>query len=125
MNNILIYGSIFVLLVVLELLYFRIARRFNISDTPSARSSHSTVVLSGGGIIFLLGAWLWSAFFGFHYLWFLIGLTVVCGVSFGDDIHSLPDSTAVTLIFVSSRSASKTSRFMSLSSTMSTRALGA
>ena len=99
MNSILIYGSIFVLLVVLELLYFRIARRFNISDTPSARSSHSTVVLSGGGIIFLLGIWLWSAFFGFHYLWFLIGLTVVCGVSFWDDVHSLPDSVRLIAQF--------------------------
>ena len=99
MNSVLIYSSIFVLLIVLELLYFRIARRFNISDTPNARSSHSTVVLSGGGIIFLLGAWLWSAFFGFHYLWFLIGLTVVCGVSFGDDIHSLPDSVRLIAQF--------------------------
>lgn len=99
MNSVFIYCIIFVLLIILELLYFRIARRFNISDKPSARSSHSSVVLSGGGVIFVLGAWLWSAFFGFHYLWFLIGLTIVCGVSFGDDIHSLPDSVRLIAQF--------------------------
>ena len=99
MNSILIYSSIFVLLIVLELLYFRIARRFNISDTPNVRSSHNSVVLSGGGIIFLLGTWLWSAFFGFQYPWFLIGLTIVCGVSFGDDIRSLPDSVRLIAQF--------------------------
>ena len=63
-----------------------------IFDKPNERSSHSSVVLRGGGIIFLFGAWLWSAFFGFHYPWFLLGLTLVCGISLWDDIHSLPDS---------------------------------
>lgn len=29
--------------------------------------------------------------FGFQYPWFLVGLTLVAGVSFVDDIHSLPD----------------------------------
>lgn len=90
------YILIFVLLVVAELLYFRIADKFNIIDKPNERSSHSTIVLRGGGIIFLIGAWVWSAFFGFQYPWFLAGLTLVAVVSFIDDIHSLPD--AVRLI---------------------------
>lgn len=90
------YILIFVLLVVAELLYFRIADKFNIIDKPNERSSHSTIVLRGGGIIFLIGAWVWSAFFGFLYPWFLAGLTLVAVVSFIDDIHSLPD--AVRLI---------------------------
>ncbi len=37
------------LLVAAELLYFRIADRFNIIDKPNARSSHSSIVLRGGG----------------------------------------------------------------------------
>lgn len=85
------YSIIAVLLVVLELLYFRIADYCNIIDKPNERSSHSSVVLRGGGIIFLFAAWIWSAFFGFHYPWFLAGLTIVCAVSFIDDIRSLPD----------------------------------
>ena len=86
------YILVFVLLLIAEIVYFRIADKFNIIDKPNGRSSHSTIVLRGGGIIFLIGAWVWSFFFGFEYPWFLAGLTLVAGVSFVDDIHSLPDS---------------------------------
>lgn len=85
------YILIFVLLLIAELVYFRIADKFNIIDKPNERSSHTSIVLRGGGIIFLIGAWVWSLFFGFQYPWFLAGLTLVAGVSFVDDIHSLPD----------------------------------
>jgi UDP-N-acetylmuramyl pentapeptide phosphotransferase/UDP-N-acetylglucosamine-1-phosphate transferase len=100
MNSAILYCIIAVLLVGLELLYFRIANHFNIIDKPNERSSHSSVVLRGGGIIFLFGAWLWSAFFGFHYPWFLLGLTLVCGISLWDDIHSLPDSVRLIAQFM-------------------------
>lgn len=80
-------------------MYFRIADKCNIIDKPNQRSSHSTIVLRGGGIIFLIGAWVWSLFFGFHYPWFLAGLTLVAGVSFVDDIHSLPDSVRLVAQF--------------------------
>lgn len=93
------YIIIFVLLLVAELVYFRIADKCNIIDKPNQRSSHSTIVLRGGGIIFLIGAWVWSAFFGFEYPWFLAGLTLVAGVSFVDDIHSLPDSVRLVAQF--------------------------
>ena len=91
--------AIFVLLLVAELIYFRIADKCNIIDKPNERSSHSTIVLRGGGIIFLIGAWVWSAFFGFEYPWFLAGLTLVGGVSFIDEIHSLPDSVRLVAQF--------------------------
>lgn len=94
------YLIIFVLLLAAELVYFRIADKCNIIDKPNERSSHSTIVLRGGGIIFLIGAWVWSAFFGFEYPWFLAGLTLVAGVSFVDDIHSLPDSIRLVAQFV-------------------------
>lgn len=87
------------ILLVLELSYFKIADKFNIIDKPNERSSHSTIVLRGGGIIFLLGAWVWSIAFGFQYPWFLLGLTLVAGVSFIDDIHSLPDSVRLVVQF--------------------------
>lgn len=93
------YIIIFVLLLVAELVYFRIADKCNIIDKPNQRSSHSTIVLRGGGIIFLIGAWMWSLFFGFHYPWFLAGLTLVAGVSFVDDIRSLPDSVRLVAQF--------------------------
>ena len=93
------YFLIFVLLLVAELVYFRIADKYNIIDKPNQRSSHTTIVLRGGGIIFLIGAWVWSLFFGFDYPWFLAGLTLVAGVSFVDDIHSLPDSVRLVAQF--------------------------
>ena len=93
------YCIIFLILICLELVYFRIADKFNIIDKPNERSSHTSIVLRGGGIIFLIGAWIWSAFFGFQYPWFLVGLTLVAGVSFVDDIHSLPDSVRLVAQF--------------------------
>lgn len=96
----LINGLIFVILLFLELAYFRIADKCNIIDKPNERSSHTSVVLRGGGIIFLIGGWLWSLFYGFHYPWFLAGLTLVAGVSFIDDIRSLPDSWRLVVQFV-------------------------
>ena len=64
MNTILIYGIIFVILIALELVYFKIADTFNIIDKPNERSSHSTIVLRGGGIIFLFSGYVADSNFG-------------------------------------------------------------
>ena len=100
MNTYIIYGVIFVILLALELIYFKIADKCNIIDKPNERSSHSTIVLRGGGIIFMLGLWIWSAFYGFGYPWFLAAVTLIAGVSFVDDIRSLPDSVRLVAQFV-------------------------
>lgn len=100
MNKYLLYGIIAVLLFLLEVGYFRVAAHFNIIDRPNERSSHSSIVLRGGGIIFLLGVWIWCAFFGFHYPLFLTAVTLAAGISFIDDIHSLPDSVRLVVQFV-------------------------
>lgn len=102
------YAIIFVVLLVCELVYFKIADKFNIIDKPNERSSHSTIVLRGGGIIFLIGAWVWAIsqmingeglMINDCYPYFLIGLTIVAGVSFIDDICSLPDSVRLVVQF--------------------------
>lgn len=126
MNSLITYGIIFVILLVLELAYFKIADKFNIIDKPNERSSHSTIVLRGGGIIFVLSTIVW-ALIGFmvdglgfmdstgsptevsggfsgaelvmEYLPFLVGLVLITGVSFVDDIHSLPDSVRLVAQF--------------------------
>ena len=54
------YIIIAVLLVVAELVYFKIADKCNIIDKPNERSSHSTIVLRGGGIIFSLSMIAWA-----------------------------------------------------------------
>lgn len=108
------YLIIAVLLVVVELMYFKIADKFNIIDKPNERSSHSTIVLRGGGVIFVISMLMWAGWqmflgHGFmfqEYLPFLVGLLMVAGISFVDDIHSLPDSlrmvvqiTSILLMF--------------------------
>ena len=95
------YLIILVALFVLELIYFKIADHFNIIDKPNERSSHSRIVLRGGGIIFTIALWLWSIVFGFHYPWLLAGVTLAAGISFVDDIHSLPDSLRLIVQFAS------------------------
>ena len=95
-----LYLVILVLLSLLELLYFRIADKFNIIDKPNMRSSHTAVTLRGGGIIFLFGIWLYVAVFGMNYSWFILGLTIVGLVSFIDDIQSLPDSGRLVCQFI-------------------------
>lgn len=100
------YIVIALLLLAAELAYFKIADKCNIIDKPNERSSHKTIVLRGGGVIFTIGLWIWSIVFDFQYPWLLAGVTLASGISFVDDIHSLPDSlrllvqfTAMFLVF--------------------------
>lgn len=93
------YSIILVLLVIAELVYFKIADKCNIIDKPNERSSHTRIVLRGGGIIFVIGFWIWSAFNGFQYPWALAAVTLAAGISFVDDIHSLPDSVRLVAQF--------------------------
>ena len=99
MDSFIAYISIAVILVIAELVYFRIADKCNIIDKPNERSSHKTIVLRGGGIIFTIGLWIWSIWYGFQYPWLLAGVTLAAGISFVDDIHSLPDSLRLVVQF--------------------------
>ncbi len=108
MNIWITYAIITVILVALELVYFKVADKCNIIDKPNERSSHSTIVLRGGGIIFPLLMLVWCGLQGAHgdwgvvmdYLPFLIGLVIIAGVSFWDDVHSLPDSVRLVAQFL-------------------------
>ena len=108
MNIWITYAIIAVVLLALELIYFKIADKCNIIDKPNERSSHSTIVLRGGGVIFPLSMLVWAGMLMVHgewstvqgYLPFLVGLVLIAGVSFYDDIHSLPDSVRLVAQFV-------------------------
>ena len=105
MINILIITA---LLLILELAYFKIADHFNIIDKPNERSSHSSIVLRGGGVIFCLSMLAWAVMMlvqgdgqtVLEYLPFLCGLMLVAAVSFWDDVKSLPDSVRLVVQFV-------------------------
>ena len=103
-----VYVIIFALLLVAELVYFKIADKYNIIDKPNERSSHSSIVLRGGGIIFSLSMLVWFAVTSVtgewttitEYVPFLVGLLLVAGVSFWDDVQSLPDSVRLIVQFI-------------------------
>ena len=104
------YIIIFLLLLILELTYFKVADKCNIIDKPNERSSHSTIVLRGGGIIFAISMIIWAIIVMVQevqgiqtvqeYLPFLCGLVLIAGVSFWDDVKSLPDSVRLVTQFV-------------------------
>lgn len=83
------YIIILLLLFILELIYFKIADRFNIIDKPNHRSSHTDITLRGGGIIFPI-AMLIACFLGNASVFFTVAVLVVGIVSFWDDIRPLP-----------------------------------
>ena len=103
------YVIIAVILLAAELIYFRLADKCNIIDKPNERSSHSTIVLRGGGIIFAISILVWMGLQMVHgewlmvkdYLPFVVGLVLICGISFWDDVKSLPDSLRMVVQIVS------------------------
>jgi UDP-N-acetylmuramyl pentapeptide phosphotransferase/UDP-N-acetylglucosamine-1-phosphate transferase len=101
------YSVIAVILLIAELAYFRIADKCNIIDKPNERSSHSTIVLRGGGVIFSLSMIVWAILMVVQgnaiaqYLPFLCGLVLICGISFWDDVKSLPDSLRMAVQIIS------------------------
>ena len=94
-------------MMIAELIYFKIADKFNIIDKPNERSSHSSIVLRGGGVIFTLSMVVWILMMAVigdwsvveEYLPFLCGLLIVAAVSFIDDIRSLSDSVRLVAQF--------------------------
>ncbi|MET4141609.1 glycosyltransferase family 4 protein [Pedobacter sp. UYP1] len=95
--NIILLLVIFILLFITELIYFRIADKFNIIDQPNHRSSHTGITLRGGGIIFAIGMLFYPLYFGFEYSYFLLGLLAIAFISFMDDIK--PVSNKIRILF--------------------------
>lgn len=96
-----IYLLVLIALFILELMYFKVADRFNIIDKPNERSSHSSITLRGGGVVFYLGALIYFIYSGFQYPWFFIGLTLMTIVSFLDDIFTLSNKIRLLIHFSS------------------------
>ena len=78
-------------LFIIELIYFRVAERFNIIDKPNTRSLHTDVTIRGGGIIFLISTLFYFIYSNFEYPLFFLGLTAIALISFLDDIFTLPN----------------------------------
>jgi len=94
------YLFLLIALFAVELLYFKLARHFNIIDKPNERSSHSRVTLRGGGVIFYIGVLFNFILEGFQNPWFFIGLTLITIISFADDIRPQSKKLRLSVHFV-------------------------
>ncbi|MDM1384242.1 glycosyltransferase family 4 protein [Myroides marinus] len=83
------YIIVLAVLFIAELVYFKIADKYNIIDKPNERSSHTQITLRGGGVVFYFGALAYFIYSGFEYPYFIIGLTAITLISFLDDIFTL------------------------------------
>jgi UDP-N-acetylmuramyl pentapeptide phosphotransferase/UDP-N-acetylglucosamine-1-phosphate transferase len=94
------YTILAIILMILMLLYFKVADRFNIIDKPNQRSSHTEVTLRGGGIIFWFSALLYFVQHIQNNFFFFTGITLVSLVSFWDDIQSLSNKIRISIHFL-------------------------
>ena len=95
-----IYLLIVVLAFLFELLYFKIASKYNIVDRPSERGSSNAVTLRGGGIVFPFVVLVYFIYSGFAYPWFIVGMLMISCISFYDDVSSLPPRIRLLVHFV-------------------------
>lgn len=91
------YILIFIGLLMVELIYFKVADRYNIIDKPNLRSSHSQITLRGGGIIFYFALLLYSIIYNVPYPYFLIGCTAIAAISFLDDVFTLSNKIRIAI----------------------------
>jgi UDP-N-acetylmuramyl pentapeptide phosphotransferase/UDP-N-acetylglucosamine-1-phosphate transferase len=93
------------LFIGIELIYFKIADHYNIIDKPNNRSSHTSITLRGGGIIFPI-AILTACLLGYVSAAVTVAVILVAAVSFIDDIKPLSQlprfashAIAIALVF--------------------------
>jgi UDP-N-acetylmuramyl pentapeptide phosphotransferase/UDP-N-acetylglucosamine-1-phosphate transferase len=94
-----IYALIFAALFVCELIYFKIADKFNIIDKPNERSSHRQITLRGGGVIFYFGVFIVFIISKFAYPYFFAGLTLISLISFADDLKPQSSKLRIAVHF--------------------------
>ena len=76
-------------LLVVEIVYIWLAGKIGIVDRPHHQSSHTGVIVRGGGIIFYIAYLVWFILSGLHSPMIFLGLSILALVSFIDDIHSV------------------------------------
>jgi UDP-N-acetylmuramyl pentapeptide phosphotransferase/UDP-N-acetylglucosamine-1-phosphate transferase len=101
-----LFSILLILLFVAELVYFRIADKYNIIDKPNQRSSHTTVTLRGGGVIFPIAMVLYAVLFqvinpSASFMYLLAGMLAISIVSFWDDVSSLPNRIRILVHLLS------------------------
>lgn len=86
---ILSYTLIFLVLLLIGLIYFRLANRIGIVDKPNLRSSHDKVTVRGGGILFPVAVIFWWFSTDFLNTWMVLGVIWISAVSMLDDMYTI------------------------------------
>lgn len=97
MNEYLGLGIVF---LAFEYAYFILAKRLRIVDRPHYQSSHTGVVVRGGGFLFYAAYALWFIVSGFQYPMIFAGLSIIAVTSFADDVHSISPKVRMVLQFL-------------------------
>lgn len=80
---------VFLSLLLVALVYHRLALKFGIIDHPNNRSSHINPTVRGGGIIFPIAVIFWWMVSDFLHTWMVLGLVWISAVSLMDDMFTL------------------------------------
>lgn len=84
-----------ILFLGIELLYFKIADKFNIVDKPNQRSSHTKTTIRGGGVIFPLAFITGIIIFQPQNIWVAVAVLAISFISFMDDVVTLNNLTRI------------------------------
>lgn len=94
------YFIITIILILSSIIYLKIADKLNIIDKPNHRSSHTTSTIRGGGILFYIAVLINFIISGFQYPYFVVGISLIAGVSFIDDIITLSSNVRLPFQFL-------------------------
>ncbi|MFD0964596.1 MraY family glycosyltransferase [Pseudofulvibacter geojedonensis] len=100
----LVYLVVFFTLLIVEIIYLKLAKFFNISDTPNHRSAHVTPTLRGGGIILVPAILLFLLLFPNElndYIGFCLAVLILAIISFIDDIITLSSKIRIIIHVIS------------------------
>jgi UDP-GlcNAc:undecaprenyl-phosphate/decaprenyl-phosphate GlcNAc-1-phosphate transferase len=84
------YLAFVILLLVVSLVYYKVARVFQIVDLPNHRTMHQGATIRGGGVIVLFGMVISSIFLQYPGIYFIAGLIIIGITGFVDDLVDLP-----------------------------------
>ncbi len=94
---------VFLILVLVEITYLKIAAHKGIKDTPNHRSAHINPTIRGGGIIFIPAVFLFLLFFpneSPNYYFLIISILLVSVISFIDDLITLTSYKRILVHFI-------------------------
>lgn len=96
-----LYFILVLIFFLIEFIYFRIAKKYNILDVPNERSAHQNTTIRGIGMVFLVAVLGYFVLSKFQYPYFIVGVLLIGGISFLDDIKPLPNRYRILVQFIS------------------------